>query len=69
MWNILIVLIILAIIWAFNPLAHVNLKSPTQLDKKTKNEVNQVVNDATQQVNYARQMQQQEQDALNNPNQ
>lgn len=58
MWNILIVIIIAIIIWAFNPLAHVNLKSPTQVDTKTQNEVNQVLNQTQQQIDYAKQIQQ-----------
>lgn len=61
MWNILIVIIIAIIIWAFNPLAHLNQKTSTgDLDQKTRDQVNQVVNQAQQQVNQARQVQQQE---------
>lgn len=66
MWNILIVIIIAIIIWAFNPLAHVDLKSPNGVDKKTMDNVNQVENQAIQQVNKARQAQQQELQNLNN---
>lgn len=66
MWNILIVIIIAVVIWAFNPLKGVNLHQSNQVDKKTKNEVNQVVNQATQQVDYARQLQQQENNSLGN---
>lgn len=66
MWNILIVILIVVIIWAFNPIARVNLKPSNQVDKKTQNEVNQVVDQAQQQVNYARQLQQKEQHTLDN---
>lgn len=66
MWNILIVIIIAVIIWAFNPLARVNLKPSTHVDKKTQNEVNKVVDQTQQQVDYARQLQQQEQKSLEN---
>lgn len=69
MWNILIVIIIAIIIWAFNPLMRSNL-APTgnSVDKKTQNEVNQVENQAIQQVNQARQLQQQEQETLKDSN-
>lgn len=66
MWNILLVLIIAIIIFAFNPLKSVDFRPQTQVDSKTQNEVNQVVNQATQQVDYAKQMQQQENQTLNN---
>lgn len=66
MWNILIVLIIAIIIFAFNPLKGVNFKQSVQQTQKTKNEVNQVVNDVQQQVDYARQMQSEQQKSLNN---
>ncbi|MDD3437715.1 MAG: hypothetical protein PHC64_11240 [Candidatus Gastranaerophilales bacterium] len=61
MLNIFIVLIIVAVIWVFNPLKFTNFKSPLKLDKKTRSEVNRVVDQTTQQVNYARQMQKREQ--------
>jgi hypothetical protein len=66
MWNILIVLIIAIIIWMFNPLANFNFKSPTQVDKKTQNEVNQVLNQTQQQVDYTRNMQYKEKTSLDN---
>lgn len=68
MWNILIVIIIAVIIWAFNPLAHLNQKTPLGggVDQKTRNEINQVENDTYQQINKARQLQQEQQEALNN---
>lgn len=67
MWNILIVIIIAIIIWAVNPLAHLKSGTPiTGVSQKTKNEVNQVQNEAINQVNQARQEQEQEQKALNN---
>lgn len=67
MWNILIVLLIAIAIWAFNPLTRFNPKNPISgVSKKTKNEVNQIQNEAQQQVDYARQMQQQEQKSLEN---
>lgn len=43
-----------------------DLKPSAQVDKKTKNEVNQVVNDVQQQVDYARQLQQQQQTSMQN---
>ncbi len=59
MWNILIVLIIAAIVWFFNPLLHFNFNAPkSTLNKNTKNEVNQVIDQTQQQIDYARQMQQ-----------
>lgn len=58
MWNILIVIIVAVIIFMFNPLKGVDLKPGGSVDKKTQNEVNSVVNEATQQVNQARQLQQ-----------
>lgn len=67
MWNILIVIIIAIIIWAVNPLAHLKSGTPlTGVSQKTKNEVNQVQNEAINQVNQARQLQEEEQKALNN---
>ena len=68
MWNILIVLIITIIIWALNPLAHLDSKSPIGgVSQKTKDEVNQIQNEAQQQVDYARKMQkQQEKEIINN---
>lgn len=65
MWNILIVIIIAVIIWAFNPLAHLKSDMPVGgVSKKTRDEVNQVQNEAIEQVNRARMLQQQEQQAL-----
>lgn len=61
MWNILIVFIIAIIIFLINPFKNVNFKQSAQQEQKTKNEVNQVVNDVQQQVDYARQIQQQAQ--------
>ena len=66
MWNILIVIIIAAIIWAFNPLLHNDLKPSVGVDKKTQTQVDQVQNEAVQQVNQARQIQQQEQQSVDN---
>lgn len=66
MWNILIVFIIAIIIFLINPFKNVNFKQSVQQEQKTKNEVNQAVNQVQQQVDYARQMQQQEQQGLNN---
>lgn len=66
MWNFLIVIIIAIIIWAANPLAHLKSGTPiTGVSQKTKNEVNQVQNEAIEQVNQARKLQQQEQNSLN----
>lgn len=67
MWNFLIVLLIAVIVWAFNPFKSIDLSpTSTHVDKKTQTEVNQVVDQATQQVDYARKMQQQEQQQENN---
>lgn len=65
MWNILIVIIIAVIIWAFNPLGHLKSDMPVGgVSKKTRDEVNQVQNQAIEQVNRARMLQQQEQQAI-----
>lgn len=64
MWNILIVIIIAVVIWSLNPLIGTEMKPSAGVDKKTQSEVNKVVNEATQQVDYARQMQQQERQAI-----
>ena len=61
MWNILVVVIIVIVIWLFNPLLHLKSILPVGVDKKTIQEVNQVQNEAISQVNKARQLQQQEQ--------
>ncbi len=58
MWNILIVIIIAAVVWMLNPLLHFNFNTPkTTINKNTKNEINQVIDQTQQQVDYARQMQ------------
>lgn len=64
MWNIIIVLIIAMIIFMFNPLKGINFKQSEQETQKTKTEVNQVVEQTQQQVDYARQMQHTEQSNL-----
>lgn len=62
MWNILIVIVIAVVIWAFNPLAHLKSDAPIGgVSKKTRDEVNQVQSQAIEQVNRARMLQQQEQ--------
>jgi len=66
MWNILIVIIIAIIIFAINPFKGVSFKQSAQQDQKTRSEVNQKVNEVQQQVDYARQMQSQEKESLNN---
>lgn len=66
MWNILIVLIIAIVIWMINPLSHSAMKPASGVDKKTQNEVNQVVNDVQKQVDYAQQIQNEQQQNLNN---
>lgn len=66
MWNILIVVIIALIIWMFNPLQHISLKPTPGVEKKTLNEVNQVESEAVNQVNYARQVQKQQQEQIDN---
>lgn len=66
MWNILIVIIIAIIIFALNPLKDihpVHFQYKGYVPQKTRNEVNQKVNEVQQQVDYARQLQQQEQQA------
>ena len=68
MWNILIVIIIAIIIWAFNPLAHLNPKTSLGgIDQETRNDINQVENQAIQQVNQARQIQKEQENTLDNP--
>ena len=69
MWNLLLTLIVIIIIFMLNPLKFTDLKPTTHVEKKTQTEVNQVVDEATNQVNYARQMQQQEQNAQSEQNQ
>jgi len=66
MWNVLIVIIIAAAIWIANPFKGFDLKPTAGVDKKTQTEVNSVVNEATQQVSQARQLQQEEQNNSNN---
>lgn len=66
MWNILIVIIIAVLIWMMNPLSHSSIKPTPKVEKKTINEVNQVLDNTQQQVDYARKMQQEEQNNLNN---
>lgn len=66
MWNMLLVLIVAAVIFMLNPLKFADLKPSPGVDKKTKTEVNQAVNEALNQANQARQYQQQEQESLNN---
>jgi len=65
MWNFLIVLIIAIILFMMNPLGRVHIDSPTQIDSKTQNEVNQTVNQAEQQINQAKTLQNQEKSELN----
>jgi len=66
MWNILIVIVIAAIIWAFNPLLHNELKPTVGVDKKTQTQVEQVQNEAIEQVNQARQIQKQQEQSIDN---
>ena len=66
MWNILIVIIIAAIIWAFNPLLREDFKPTAGVDKKTQTQVDQVENQAINQVNQARELQQKEQQSVEN---
>lgn len=66
MWNILIVFIIAIVIFLINPFKNVSFKQSVQQQQKTKNEVNQKVNEVQQQVDYARQMQQIQQQEQNN---
>lgn len=64
MWNFLIVIIIALIIWMLNPLTF--FKQSAGVDKKTKTEVNSVLDDTTKQVDKARQLQKEEQKTLDN---
>ena len=67
MLRIIIVLVIVIIIWMLNPLTNsFNFTPQTKLDKKTKNEINQVVNQAQQQANNASNIQYQEKTSLDN---
>lgn len=66
MWNILIVIIIAIVIFFINPFKDfhpTSLKYKGYVPQKTRDEVNQKVNEVQQQVDYARQIQQQEQQA------
>lgn len=61
MWNVLIVIIIAIILWMFNPLAHLSQKTPTgNVNKQTTQDVNKFVNGVQQQVDYSKQLQQQQ---------
>lgn len=63
MWNILVVIIIAILIWAFNPLAHLNQSTSVgDLNQKTKDQINQVVDRTVQQVNQSNNVQQKELD-------
>lgn len=65
MWNILIVTIVAIIIWAANPLIHFCSKSRISgVNEETRQEVQQVKNQAVEQIEYARQIQQQQQAAI-----
>lgn len=66
MWNILIVIIIVIIIWALNPLGHFSPKQDIENQQTTINQINQVENQTIEQVNRARKMQKQEDEQLNN---
>ena len=66
MWNILIVLVIAAIIFLFNPLKPSDLKPGGSVDKKTQTQVNQVETEAVNQVNHARQIQHQQEQTIDN---
>lgn len=69
MWNILIVIIIAVAIWMFAP--SINLKvyqnqsNLKQAAKSTKSAVKDYTDPTVEQVNEARQLQQQEQERLN----
>lgn len=67
MWNILIAIIVITIIFMLNPLKFTDLKPSAGVEHQSKNEVNQVVNDVQKQVDYAHLMQQQEQENVSNP--
>ena len=67
MWNVLIVIIIAVVIWMANPLFRSNVvPNSDKTEKKTIENAKQITNDTINQVNYARQMQKQEQEKLNN---
>ena len=66
MWGILIAIIIIVIIFMLNPLKFTDLSPSTKPAKKVQTEVNRVVNESQSQVDYARQMQQSEQENNNN---
>ena len=63
MWGLLITILLAAIIFMINPFKSMNFKSPTDV-KRTENQVNQVVEDVSAQVEYARNLQQAEQERL-----
>lgn len=60
MWNFLIVLIIAVIMFMLNPLKFNDLKPSVGMDKKTKTEVNKVLDETTTQIEKARTFQQEQ---------
>lgn len=69
MWNILIVLIIAIVVWMFGPAINFNGQSVHKsIDSRIKQQqtAKDVTNDVQKQVDYARQIQKDEQDRLNN---
>ena len=68
MWNILIVLIIAAVIWMIAPSANF-MPTPKNNTSIKQSDIDKIKDDATSQVDYARQMQKQEQQQDNSNNQ
>lgn len=69
MWNILIVLIIAIVVWMFGPAVNFNGQSVHKsIDSRVKQQktAKEVTNEVQKQVDYARQLQQEEQNRLNN---
>ena len=62
MWQVLLTLIIIAVLFLANPPKNTSFKS----DKKTQNQVEQKVNEVTQTVQYAREVQQREMEGQEN---
>lgn len=70
-WSLLITLIVAIVIWmfAFPGINFRNQPNNVGAEKKMREQVNQVETETTQQVNQARQIQQEEQKNLNENNQ
>lgn len=66
MWNIILTLIVLIVIFMLNPLRFVDFNKSAPQEQKTRSEVNKVVDETTYQVERARQIQREAQEAQQN---